>query len=607
MPVAGRVLLWWTMHYPSPGTHHLPLWLRVLLTSGIFVLLAAAPAAPRTPGWPRSEVGRFEIPALDFRPEGAWRLRAESIRLRRNTLLRAGALRTLNAPGPSLRVQGAFHVPVVPIAFANVAPPFAPSGYADVLFADVAPGAPASVRSYYAEQSRGAVQIDGTVFAWVVADSADTYYEDGCNGVGVQNLCPHGGRRFGELLIEGLTRSDTGAVDWGQYDNDGADGLPNSGDDDGVVDFVTFLQPEVDGACGTSHIWAHRYDLRVWNGGSPYVTHSPVRDAGGAPVPGRFIQVSDYTMQSGVGGVSACGSASEIMTIGTVAHETGHAFGLPDLYDTNLQSSGVTQGIGEWGIMGSGNYSQPYSPSSHDAWSLTEMGWVVVDTLRTGGTITLAPIQTGDTVLYLGVPQTDEYFLLENRQSIGTDTAQFNPACQFRTRVCAKAPGLLIWHIDQGQVTLHGFRRDNRVNSGPVHGVALVQADGRNDLGRPGTTNRGDTGDAWPGATGNTTLAPTSAPPALDNQGADAGFVLDSLRPSGPSGALAFRYRPTPAGQPVLTLTWATDQILGIGQLGSAQLALLDSLGNRSGGYDVGDFLAYYRTALISGAGRSAR
>ena len=28
---------------------------------------------------------------------------------------------------------------------------------------------------------------------------------------------------------------DDGSVDWGQFDNDGPDGIPNSGDDDGFV------------------------------------------------------------------------------------------------------------------------------------------------------------------------------------------------------------------------------------------------------------------------------------------------------------------------------------------------------------------------------------
>ena len=50
------------------------------------------------------------------------------------------------------------------------------------------------------------------------------------------------------------------------------------------------------------------------------------------------------------------------MPIGTMAHETGHAFGLPDLYDTDLRSASVTQGIGEWGIMGSGELHPAVQP-----------------------------------------------------------------------------------------------------------------------------------------------------------------------------------------------------------------------------------------------------
>ena len=573
-------------------------WIRPVHRAGFaaaLLLAGAVPASQSIPDFPRSAPGRFEVSGLDFRPTGAWRKRTDAVRSARRALLRGGALSRLNSGSPSLRVQGSFHVPVIPINYPAVPAPFPAANYATVLFAPNGPGQAYSVRSYYAEVSRGALDIDGVVFGWVTADSADTYYEDGCNGVGVITSCPHGGQRFGDLLLEAIARSDTGSVDWGQFDNDGADGRPNSGDDDGVVDFVTFLQPEVDGACGTTNLWAHRYDLAAWNGGSAYVTITPRRDNTGQPVPGSFIQLRDYTLQSAVGGPTAC-TAGVIMPIGTVAHETGHAFGLPDLYDTDLRGAAPTQGIGEWGIMGSGNYAQPYSPAGYDAWSLVELGWAKVDTLRTDASIALGPVQLGDTVLYAAVPATDEYFLFENRQALGSDSAQLNPACLFGTRSCAKAAGLLIWHIDSGQVITHGFRRDNRVNSGPVHGVALVQADGLNQLRTPGGKNRGDAGDPWPGSSGATFFGPTTSPAALDNQGASVGFFLDSIRPVAPGGAIAFRFTTLAPGQIFVTLPWATGQLLGQGTLGSAQTAHLDSLGNRNGGYDVGDFLAYYRS-----------
>jgi len=590
-------------HTPLYGATFRALLLTALLGGGIGLL-----AQPSAPVYPRSVVGRFEVEGLDFRAAGAWRPRSDAVRLARRALLRTGRWGALNRGNPAavpVRVSGDYFIPVVPIAFTNVAPPFPATEYAQVLFSPTPAPLPYSVRTYYAEVSRGLVTIDGEVLDWVIADSTDTYYEDGCNGVGVLNSCPHGGLRFGRLLIEALQKADVGAVDWGRFDNDGPDGLPNSGDDDGAVDFVTFLQAEVDGACGTTNLWAHRYDIAGWNGGSGYVTRSPVRDAAGQPVPGRFVQIRDYTLQSALGGPGAC-SAGAIMPIGTVAHETGHAFGLPDLYDTDLRSASVTQGIGEWGIMGSGGYTQPYSPAGYDAWSLAELGWVTVDTLPTTGVVDLAPVATSDTVWYAAIPQTDEYYLLENRQPFGSDTAQLNPACQFGTRSCAKGPGLLIWHIDAGQTAAHGFRQDNRVNAGPIHGVALVQADGLDQLGQSGGKNRGDAGDPWPGSSGNSTFGPETSPAALDNSGATVGFELDSIQLLALGGAVRFHMVPSPPGQALPTLESARDVLFGRGTLGPVQVAKLDSLGNRNGRYDTGDFLALWEMQLtaVRGVGR---
>lgn len=570
----------------------LPRPLGLLLTLAGLGGVAVLGRAMTTPDSPRGMPGVFEVPGFDFRPNGAWRPRVSRIRAARQQALRAGNLAALNT-GAQV-VAGTISVPVLPIQFANVAAPYPASSYQTTLFATPAQTWAYSIRTFYTEASRGRLTLDGVVLPWVTADSNDTYYEDGCNGIGVLSNCPHGGLRLGELLLEGLQKSDDGTVDWGAFDNDGPDELPNSGDDDGVVDFVAFLQPEVDGACSTTNLWAHRFDVAAWNGGSPYVTKSPRRAAGGAPIPGSFIQVRDYTLQSAVGGAGAC-AAGPIMPIGTLAHEVGHAFGLPDLYDTNLRSPLVTQGAGEWSLMGSGNYTQPYSPGRFDAWSLTELGWVTVDTLAQSGAVSLGPVASGDTVLLRTVAGTDEYFLLENRQAIGTDSAQLNPDCIFGTRSCAKGPGLLIWHIDQGQIAAHGFRQDNAVNSGFVQGVALVQADGLNQLRTPGLKNRGDAGDPWPGASGATSFGLNTNPAALDNEGRFAGIALDSIRQVVAGGAIGFHLTLSPPGAVSVSFPAATDAILGRTVLGNAQANYLDSLGNGNGGYDVGDFLAYYR------------
>jgi M6 family metalloprotease-like protein len=489
--------------------------------------------------YPRARRGQFEVQGFDFRHDGGWRTRVAAVRSARHRWLREGALGALNLASPALgggKVAGKVIVPVLPIAFRNVAPPFSVTRYQEILFSPAPSGRAYSLRSFYRQLSNGSLTVDGRVLNWVTADSSDTYYEDGCNGIGVLAACPvRPVSRFGELLLQALdvvSRGSGGDTIWSGFDNDGPDGLPNSGDDDGVVDFVTFLQAERDGTCPNStNLWAHRFVMRAWNGGSPYVTRTPWSGH-----PGQFLKVDSYTLQSAVGGNTAC-EPSSIMPVGTLAHETGHAFGLPDLYDTDLGNPQATQGIGEWGLMGSGNYARPYSPARFEAWSLVEMGWVTVDTLSPGRAVRLGPVTRSDTVLYLPVPGTDEYYLLENRQALESDSAQMNPAFG----ASRKLPGLLVWHVDQGQVDQHGFDIDNRVNSGPVHGVALVQADGRNDLRRAGGTNRGDSGDSFPGSTGNAALCRTTSPAASNNQGGFAWFCLNSIAQLS-QGGVSFRY-----------------------------------------------------------------
>ena len=622
-----------------------------LIGSAALCLAVGQPAEAQVA---RPRVGQFEVHGLDFRPNGAWRKQTAGIRAQRQALLASGNLKSLNARvlGMSATVvTGAFKLPVIPIYFtdAPTTPRFPIADYQDLLFSPAPALRPYSLKTYYEQLSNGNITIGGTVFPWVQAANTAAYYENNCNGVFCTDLS-----RFGALLIGTLTAVSNGPDSltvWAQYDNDGPDGVPNSGDDDGVVDFVTFLQPEIDGACGTVHIWAHRWVIQGVNGGSAFVTKT--NRAGG----GKIV-VNDYIMQSGLGGNGAC-TSGEIMPIGTVAHETGHAFGLPDLYDTQ----GSSQGIGEYGLMASGNYARAYSPSRMEGWSLLELGWVKADTLKTTGTITMNPVATADTVKLLRTQVPGEYFLLENRAAVESDTAQMNPAYSR-----AKSPGLYVWHIDQDRINFGALT--NTVNTGAVQGVALVQADGLNDL--LAGSNRGDLGDGYPGFTSNTALDGTTAPGLRTNAGLVVPGRIDSIRIVG--NAVLLRYRvenllrvtkfgtgtgniqssipgntqdglsitpgtvvtltavPTPGHRfdgwtgdttttdSVLVVTmnrnWAltaqftftapfstaaaANDLLGVPTLSAAQKTLLDGDGNNNGTYDLGDFL---RWVTISGQG----
>ncbi|UCG52203.1 MAG: M6 family metalloprotease domain-containing protein, partial [Candidatus Latescibacterota bacterium] len=258
----------------------------------------------------------------------------------------------------SMMVSGTAYAPVLMGKYANTgADPYPVSQLQSKLF-DPPPAM--SMTHLYHEMSYGNLNFTGTVYDWVTVSQNDTYYEGPPTCFGI---C--GSAKTGEFILELLQANDP-TVDFGLYDNDGPDGIPNSGDDDGLVDFVAFVHPEIGAECGGNYnIWSHRWVVTGWpEFSSPWVTNDP-RAGGG------FIRVYDYTIQPAVGSVNGCGSG--IIEIGIFCHEFGHAFGLPDFYDTD----GGSQGIGHWGLMGSGNWNDPPNPAHMTAYSKAELGWVV--------------------------------------------------------------------------------------------------------------------------------------------------------------------------------------------------------------------------------------
>jgi M6 family metalloprotease-like protein len=561
--------------------------------SFLAVAVAGALAAPATVPAQQGRTAPVLLEPLDWGPNAAWRRRAAQVRTERMQLLRQGDLERLNAVAgrtgggplrvlgalPQTAVTGAFHVPVIVIGYRDRPVQYSTAAFQCLLFSRNPTGCgnpgdrPYSVTTYYEELSHHRISLDGVVLPPARMDSNAAFYTDGCNGFTISGRTPCPSRpanRMALMLVAALdsvSQRPGGDTLWSQFDNDGPDGVPNSGDDDGVVDFVGFLQPEVGGECvrldpPPTGIWSHRFVISGWMGGvSPgarpasigpdgmYITRTPRRGPNGQQlvingVP-QFLKVNDYTIQSQLGGATAC-DAGAIMGIGTIAHETGHAFGLPDLYDT----SGGTQGIGGWGLMGAGNYARPYSPSSYDAWSLLVLGWTTVDTLGSSRVVTTGPRLLTDTIFYARTDNPDDFLLIENRQAVLSDTAQMNPTLPdgcppppgstiSGLGFCAKSPGLLLWLVNQPKVSASLF--SNSVNTGFTHGVALLQADGLNQLRLPGSNNRGDRGDPFPGSTGNTRFSLQAAPSARSNTGDFIGFIVDQIATL-PGGSLRFRF-----------------------------------------------------------------
>ncbi len=577
-----------------------------LACAAVFLGSAALPAAAQ------GLHPRREIPGFDFRPSGAFRQWGRRVRAQRAALLARGDFHSLNAalaagaPAASpAAVSGTLQIPAVLFTFKNTPLPLPPGrdtgSYTSVLFGATPPGGrPYTERTFYEQMSHGLLSLQGHALGYAALDSTEAHYAGApgtctgnpfgttnCNGL----FSPAAVDSMQTALREALHKVDSVIhPDWSTFSYDPASGFLN---------LVIFAQPAPDGACGgatNNHFWSHRYYLL-----QPYPTLTPWPGH-----PGSFLKIRDYTLQSGVGGATACDSTS-IMPIGTTSEETGHAFGLPDLYDL----SEVTSGVGEWSLMSFGVYTSPLSPSRMDAWSLSQLGWITVVPLSATGTYTIGPATpAADTAFLITVQDSNprgEYFLLENREAALADTALIAHECATSGNPAGCGGGLLIWHVDSTQIA--NTLAFNTVNEGPIHGLALVQADGLGNLDRNPSTdalaNRGDAGDPFPGATGNTTFAFRSNPAAVKNccPRSFVGFAIDSIRLVGPRRAVTFRLR-FGVLRPLATADVVAQLLTGTSRLTAADLVALDLWGNSNGRFDVGDFLAWVQ---LTGAPLTAR
>lgn len=364
----------------------------------------------------------------------------------------------------------------------------------------------------YDEMSGGRLTLTGDVHGWRETDLPRSTVLGNSDGLGTDAY-------VGDYIVDVLEQLDSAGVDWSRYDSDG----------DAYVDVVAVLHPDEGAECDGPGIWAHRWTIRSarQTGTGPFIT-------GDTAASGTPIAVDDYVVIPALSCFHGDDPSRTFGEIGVLSHELGHAFGLPDLYDT----SGNQQGIGSWGLMGSGNWGcdhgsgtpvEPARPCHMGAWSKGVLGWAPVETLEPGrdhGTVTLDPVETGGRVLRVDARDgSGDFYLLENRQRIGFDAH-------------LHAPGVLVWRVDQEKLnTVTG----NTVNTDPDRlGVGIVQADGRRDLQDTGNGGRGDPGDIFPGSTGQEDFHAGTDPPALSHLGSATGLTVLGVGP-GAGDRMGFR------------------------------------------------------------------
>jgi M6 family metalloprotease-like protein len=360
-----------------------------------------------------------------------------------------------------------------------------------------------TLAEYYSEVSGGRLRVTGRVLPWVRTSITRAEARGSSFGLG-------GDAQLGTFLVDALREAD-GTVDFAQFDNDGPDGVPNSGDDDGYVDAVAFQFIERDAACGGEGVWPHRARIGNWPSvGAPYRTDDLRPN-------GEPILINDYIIQSTVD----CGGAAPL-TASIIAHELGHVLGLPDLYDSSggIQPAQRRWVLGCWTLMAAGAWGCGDGATFHSAkrpphmgpWEKSILGWI--DEQIVGGVrdqeFILAPVQTSGRSLRIPL-SASEYLQVEYRPRQGFDTD-------------LPAGGVLIYHVD----TFRPLRPCPTCER--VYHIALEEADGDSALVRTAQEggNRGVAGDVW-GIGGRVSFSNLTTPSTRLNSGTPSSVTFHSI------------------------------------------------------------------------------
>ena len=400
--------------------------------------------------------------------------------------------------------SGTANIPVILVNFNNTTTTYSTTDFNTLLFSTDTN----SMKDYYEEVSYGAFSVSagpGGVVGWYTALNTHDYYGTDVGGVLGNDAWP------GDLVYEAVEAADA-TFDFAPYDQDG----------DGYVDVVAIVHQGTGQEASpiTTDIWSHRWDLNsaYYFKKSNYVEYTTNDFVNGTPV-----KINDYIIQPEI----LNDGGANISTMGVFAHEYGHSFGLPDLYDTD----GSSEGIGEWSLMASGSWNgvarSGDRPAHMDAWCKYYLGWV--NPTPVSGTLTNQPIKQAETYsdvyqLLSGSPSTGtgEYFLAENRQKAGFDAG-------------LPGAGLLIWHIDESQDSNNYECYPGKLLCPYLHyHVALEQADNLYNLEYYNNNgNSGDGGDPYPGSTNNRSFTAASSPNSNLYNGSPSNVSVISISDSG--------------------------------------------------------------------------
>ena len=331
-----------------------------------------------------------------------------------------------------------------------------------------------SFHDFYKEISHGQFLAKSDVSNWITSQNNHDYY--GHN---------NGYDRVRELIRDAVDQIEESGFDWSKYDNDG----------DGYVDALNIIHQGAGAEEGLeTNIWSHKWSL------------------GNLSVSYDGVTISSYTINPEI-------QNGNIVAIGVLAHEFGHALGLPDLYDTDYSSTGsgklALMASGSWGTVG----NTPWYPATMIGWCKAQLGWVEVDEIEDDySNISLTQTYSNNRIVRINHPDvSEEYWLIENRQKIGSDTLM-------------PTAGLAIWHINDEIANGWSPNTDE-----PFYGIGLEQADGLFALENGGPSNGAD---LYPGDTDNREFSHSSSPNTTSLYGLPSLVRIDNI--SDPQEVMTF-------------------------------------------------------------------
>lgn len=348
-------------------------------------------------------------------------------------------------------------------------------------FSDEEEGYVGSVRDYFLAQSNGQFELDFDVVGPVTMSKNYGYYGN------------DGAYQKDEKVYEMIKEACDGIqdkVNLKDYDWDG----------DGEADQVFFLYAGLGQASGGSAgtIWPHESELRYWPCG---VLSYPTG------------KINTYACANELQPETQGSSRYISAGIGTICHEFSHCLGFADMYDT---TGGGGYGMSVFDVMDQGSYNgNGFVPCNYTAFERIYAGWVEAIELESPATVKdmKSVSDYGRPFIMYNYKNTNEYFLLENRQNTGWDKGLYG------------SNGLLIVHVNY----VPSRWANNTVNSSgeKIQCCTVVNADGSRE-----TTNQYSLqGDLYPyevkGVTMNDEFTDESEPAAkLYTKNSDNSYAL---------------------------------------------------------------------------------